>query len=104
VIVDGGKGLGLEFKSKGQMLNSPLSCELFKDQDQLLDWLVDGSLPYIWEHWKLWDIGELEMNHIESDPHGSPVAPTNEHQRNLGEVYLPVLSSVLSMEVVDENL
>jgi hypothetical protein len=46
------------------------------------------------------DIGELGMKHIESDPHGSPMAPTNEHPRNLGEVYLPVLSSVLSMETV----
>jgi hypothetical protein len=32
------------------------------------------------------------MKHIELDPHGSHVAPTNEHPRNLGEVYLSVLS------------
>jgi hypothetical protein len=40
------------------------------------------------------------MKLIELDPHEIHVAPTNEHPRNLGEVYLPVLSSVLSMETV----
>jgi len=40
------------------------------------------------------------MNHIESDPHGSHVASTNDHLTNLGEVYLSVLSSVLSMETM----
>jgi hypothetical protein len=40
------------------------------------------------------------MKHIESDPHGSHVASTNEHPRSLGEVYMPVLSSVLSMETM----
>jgi hypothetical protein len=51
-----------------------------------------------------WDIGELREKHIESDPRGSPVAPTNEHPRNLGEVYLPALSSVLSMETMAGKL
>jgi hypothetical protein len=46
------------------------------------------------------DIRELGMKLIELDPHESHVAPTNECPRNLGEVYLPVLSSVLSMETV----
>jgi hypothetical protein len=50
------------------------------------------------------DIRELGMKHIESDPYLSHVAPTNEHPRSLGEVYLPVLSSVLSMETMVGNL
>jgi hypothetical protein len=40
------------------------------------------------------------MELIELDPRESRVPPTNEHPRNLGEVYLPVLSSVLSMETM----
>jgi hypothetical protein len=43
--VDGGKGLGLEFKSEGRTLNSPLTCELAEDQVQSLDLLVDGFPP-----------------------------------------------------------
>jgi hypothetical protein len=53
---------------------------------------------------KIRDIRELGMKHIESDPHESHVDPTNEHPRNLGEVYLLVLSWVLSMEAVAGNL
>jgi hypothetical protein len=45
VSVDGGKGLGLEFKSKGQTSNSPLTYELVEDQVQSLDLLVDGFMP-----------------------------------------------------------
>ena len=44
------------------------------------------------------------MKHIDLDPHGSHVALTNEHPRNLGEVYLPVLSSVLSKETMARKL
>jgi hypothetical protein len=51
-----------------------------------------------------WDIIELREKHIESDPRGSPMASTNEHLRNLGEVYMPALSSVLSMETVAGKL
>jgi hypothetical protein len=44
------------------------------------------------------------MKHIELDPYLIHVVPTNEHSRSLGEVYLPVLSSVLSMETVVGNI
>jgi hypothetical protein len=43
------------------------------------------------------------MNHIESDTYLSHVVSTNEHPRSLGEVYLLVLSQVLSMESVVGN-
>jgi hypothetical protein len=32
------------------------------------------------------------------------MALTNEHPKNLGEVYLPVVISILSMETVDGNI
>jgi hypothetical protein len=40
------------------------------------------------------------MKDIDSDPYVSHVAPTNEHSRNLGEIYLPILSSVLGMDTM----
>jgi hypothetical protein len=43
-------------------------------------------------------------NLIELNPHGSPMASTNEHPRNSGEVYLLVLSWVMSMETVAGNI